>query len=79
MDELSELNRLAIENFDRLPDSGRVRGQVVAVLEGCHLNTVWRMVQDGRLPAPVKDGNITTWSVGELRQYRARRFHREAA
>lgn len=60
-------------NFDSLPDSAHVRVPVVAALRGCTVNTVWRHVKLGLVPAPKKLGpQITAWNVGELREYMKR-------
>lgn len=58
----------ALQNFDRLPDSARVRPAVVADLLGCHISTVWRKVQRGELPAPGKIGHMAGFRVGDLRK-----------
>lgn len=58
----------SLEAFDRLPDSARVRIDVVAGLLGCSVATAWRRAKSGAIPAPIKDGNITSWPVGPLRQ-----------
>lgn len=31
----------------------------------CHPSTVWRMVQRGELPKPIKIGNLTRWEVAD--------------
>ena len=54
--------------FDTLPDAANVRLPTVELLAGCSRATVWRMIKDGRLPAPIRRGRITAWNVGELRQ-----------
>ena len=55
-------------HFDTLPDAANVRLPTVELLAGCSRATVWRMIKDGRLPAPIRRGRITAWNVGELRQ-----------
>lgn len=61
-------NQEALEGFDELPDSAHVRAPVVAALRGCAVNTVWRHVKMGLIPAPKKLGpQVTAWNVGELR------------
>lgn len=58
----------ALENFDRLPDSARVRQPVVEALFACSAATVWRRVKDGSIPSPKKlSPRCTSWNVGELR------------
>jgi len=61
-------DQIALENFDRLPDSANVRIPVVCALRGVSVPTVYRMSNDGRLPKPRREGGITTWNVGELRR-----------
>lgn len=58
---------LALANFEHSPDDARVRLPVVAALFGYSAATVWRRVKAGGLPAPRKDGRITYWTAGELR------------
>jgi predicted DNA-binding transcriptional regulator AlpA len=58
----------ALANFSQLPDDGFVREPIVCGLFAVSHATVWRMVQSGRLPKPVKiTPKITAWRVGELR------------
>lgn len=40
--------------------------KTVADFYDCHPSTIWRMVQRGQLPAPVKVGNLTRWELNEL-------------
>lgn len=59
-----------IENFDRLPDSARLRVKSVAAVVGVGVATIWRWVSEGRFPAPRKIGpNTTVWSVGQVRGF----------
>jgi predicted DNA-binding transcriptional regulator AlpA len=59
----------ALRHFDQLPDSAHVRQPVVQGLYGFGNSTLWRRVQAGAIPAPVKLGPRTTaWNVGELRR-----------
>ncbi|MDF0487161.1 transcriptional regulator [Sphingomonas sp. H39-1-10] len=59
----------ALVAFDNLPESAHVASPVVEAMLGVHRATVWRMVQDGRLPAPIKFArNVTRWKVGDLRK-----------
>lgn len=58
-----------LQNFDSLPDSAHVRQPIVEALFGCSSATVWRRVQNGKLPKPKKfSERITTWNVGDLRK-----------
>lgn len=59
----------ALRNFDTLPDSANVRIKIVAALLGCSVSTAWRMVRQGKIPAPRKmSDRVTTFNVGELRK-----------
>ncbi|MCK7494061.1 MAG: transcriptional regulator [Comamonadaceae bacterium] len=58
----------ALRDFDLLPDSAHVRLPVAAAWRGVSTPTVWRMSKDGRLPAPIKCGGVTSWRVGDLRK-----------
>jgi predicted DNA-binding transcriptional regulator AlpA len=60
----------ALRHFDLLPDSASVRQPVVVALFGFSPATLWRRVKAGKVPAPKKDGAITSWNVGELRKCR---------
>lgn len=57
----------ALASFDQLPDSALVRRPVVSALFGVHPATIWRHVQAGTFPAPVKVGHATAWRVSDLR------------
>lgn len=59
----------ALKHFDDLPDSAHVRQPVVAGLYGISAATVWRYVEQGRIPAPIRyPGRVTAWNVGVLRR-----------
>ena len=59
----------SLEHFDSLPDAAHVRQPVVEALFGCSSATVWRCVNNGRIPAPKKlSTRISAWNVGELRR-----------
>lgn len=63
-----------LKNFDDLPNSAHVRLPVVAGLYACSYSNIWRNVQKGAIPAPVKlTENVSAWNVGELRQALANR------
>lgn len=71
MQEVSASTSLpdALMQFDVLPDAAYVRQPVVESLFACSSATIWRRVQDGRLPKPRKfSERVTAWNVGELRQ-----------
>jgi predicted DNA-binding transcriptional regulator AlpA len=57
----------ALKNFPHLPPEAVVRLRTVAALFGVSTPTVWRWTKAGRLPAPIKRGNVTAWRVGDLR------------
>ena len=67
--------------FDQTPDSaylrerqlvGDTRDASCPKLIPVSRATLWRMVREGRFPAPHKLGpNTTAWQVGEIRQYLA--------
>lgn len=57
-----------LSGFDSLPDIARTSLPVVCALFGVSSATVWRRVHDGKIPAPIKDGQATRWIVGELRR-----------
>jgi len=40
--------------------------KTVANIYDCHPSTIWRMVQRGQLPSPVKIGNLTRWELNDL-------------
>jgi predicted DNA-binding transcriptional regulator AlpA len=58
----------AAAEFSSYPDEGRVRQPVIEVLCQISSATVWRWVQQGKLPQPRRDGRITTWRVGDIRR-----------
>jgi len=59
----------ALRNFDQLPNTANVRQPVVQALYACSAASVWRGVNNGRIPKPRKLSPRTTcWNVGELRQ-----------
>jgi predicted DNA-binding transcriptional regulator AlpA len=57
----------ALKFFDSLPSSGSVRQPVVDKLFGWSPATTWRRVKSGLLPQPHRNGRITSWNIGELR------------
>lgn len=61
-------NRPSIEGFDNWPDMARASLPVVCALFDIAPATVWRRVQSGALPKPIKDGACTRWVVGDLRR-----------
>lgn len=67
MKPLSQGDRHAFENFDKLPDAARLRISVVAALEGVSIPTIWRWVNQGLLPKPTKIAGVSTMGAGEYR------------
>ena len=66
----STLDRVesALRSFDDLPDLAHVRLPVVQALYGCSASAVWRNVNLGHIPKPIKLlPNLTAWRVGDLR------------
>lgn len=60
----------AAVHFDTLPDTARVALPVVSLITGRSPASVWRDVNAGRLPSPVKTGpRCTRWVVGDLRRW----------
>jgi predicted DNA-binding transcriptional regulator AlpA len=64
---LHAADRVALQNFDQLPDSAHVRLPVVAALFGISHVTVWRWSKRGLLPRPSRINSITFWQAGQLR------------
>lgn len=61
-------NRNIPENLDTMPDSAKLSVREVAGWKGVSINTVWRWVRAGVIPAPKKIGpNCTRWTLGDLR------------
>lgn len=53
------------------PVTNQTQDRLVSVRDtarilGCSVATVWRRVQDGIIPQPIKIGGITRWSELEL-------------
>ena len=62
--------RESLENFDVLPDAAIIRVHTVAAVKGCSVPTVWRHLQLGLLPAPVRPSpKVTGWRVGDIRAH----------
>lgn len=63
----------AIEHFDTLPDSALVRLPTVRQVLPWGRTTIWRRVNDGTLPAPLKMPGSTciAWRVGDIRRFLA--------
>lgn len=70
-----------LNSFDQLPDGAYVRlSQLVQNLKQpaapvplpFSASTVWRLVQQGTFPKPVKLApRVTAWNVGQVRQWLA--------
>jgi len=63
-----------LENFDKLPNMARVPIGIVCALWAVGPATVWRRVNDGILPSPIKEGGATRWVVQDLRAALAKRY-----
>lgn len=61
-------NLQALITFDQLPDVARIALPTVCALYGVSQGTVWRRVQQGLIPKPVKDGGSTRWLAGDLKR-----------
>lgn len=62
----------SLTNFDELPDTAMVDVRTVSTLIGRGRSTIWRDVELGRFPAPVKMGPACTrWNVGAIRRHLA--------
>ena len=58
----------AVENFDRMPNSARFGLSTLEIITGKSSATIYRWVNEGKLPKPTKLGNShNSWSVGEIR------------
>ena len=57
----------AVQKFESLPDSARVRVSTGAALMDISLPTLYRLVKNGKLPRPIKIGGTSGFNVGELR------------
>lgn len=60
---------LTARNFDKLPNSANVGVDTVQVIDDCSRATVYRRVEAGLLPKPIKRGTTLAFNVGELRRY----------
>jgi predicted DNA-binding transcriptional regulator AlpA len=59
---------VSVELFDKQPDTARAALPLVCVLYSISPATVWRRVNLGLIPKPIKDGSSTRWLVGDLRR-----------
>ena len=61
---------IRVQQFDVLPDSALMSVGEISLLSGKSTATLWRDVQDGRLPKPHKIGpKSPRWSVGDVRRF----------
>ena len=58
----------AVENFDKYPDTAGIRVPATAVVLGCSVATVWRLVRDDKLKAKKISEKITIITVGSIRK-----------
>lgn len=61
-----------VRQFTTLPPEQRVSLPVVCALYDAGKTTIWRRVKSGLIPAPIKEGHSTRWTVGDLRAALAR-------
>lgn len=65
----------ALSNFDQLPDSAYIRLPVLIGLFSVSEASIWRWVQKGVIPRPVKLAVRTSaWRVGEIRNVLQAKF-----
>jgi predicted DNA-binding transcriptional regulator AlpA len=59
------------KNLERLPEDGYIReAQLIASFLPVSRATLWRMLRDGRFPAPVKiTSRISAWRVEDVRRW----------
>ena len=61
---------IRVQQFDVLPDSALMSVGEISLLSGKSTATLWRDVQDGRLPEPHKIGpKSPRWTVGCVRRF----------
>lgn len=53
--------------FESLPRYARLRQPHVLALTGWSAATLWRRVKSGQFPKPKKDGALTYWENGQVR------------
>ncbi len=59
-----------IQQFDVMPDSALMNVHEISLLSGKSTATLWRDVQDGRLPEPHKIGpKSPRWRVDDVRNF----------
>lgn len=62
----------AARHFDDLPDSASVDITVIRAITGKHRATIYRWIDKGLLPRPLKrDGAQNAFNVGEVRRSKA--------
>ena len=70
---LQRTNTALVVDFDSLPDEAFIRLKPIVVpVTGMSPATVWRKINEGSFPAPIKiSTNITAWRVGDVRRWLA--------
>jgi predicted DNA-binding transcriptional regulator AlpA len=71
--QMAKVNNISRDEFERLPDSAKVRIGTMATMFAVSKETIRRRVKAGVMPAPHKVGGTVCWSVAELRQALAAR------
>lgn len=56
-------------NYPNLPREARLRMRQVQPVVALGVSTIWRNAANGTFPKPTKNGSITTWSWGQIRDY----------
>lgn len=54
--------------FHALPPEAEIRKPVVTMLKGCSSATLYREIERGNFPAPIKrSARVSVWRVGDVR------------
>lgn len=58
-----------IRDFDELPDKALIHQRALQALLGCSQTSIWRWVNNGTLPKPIRLGRALRWRVGDIRAF----------
>ncbi len=58
-------------DIDALPACAAIDADVIAAVLSCSTRHVHRMAKEGRLPAPLRIGQLMRWRVGTIRAWLA--------
>lgn len=61
----------SVKNFSDMPDDALLRVPAVAMLLGCSVPTVWRLIRDGKLTAIKPSVRVTGIRAGAVRKLSA--------